>query len=71
MSEKIIQPDLFVELSAESQELLSGGQARRPDIIVTGNLTDSRGQSFPVTILGFITGQPSGGRGGGGFGGGF
>ncbi|AHJ27730.1 hypothetical protein PN465_01150 [Nodularia spumigena CS-584] len=70
MSEKIIQPDLFVELSAESQELLSGGQARRPDIIVTGNLTDSRGQSFPVTILGFITGQPSGGPGGG-FGGGF
>ena len=70
MSEKIIQPDLFVELSAESQELLSGGQARRPDIIVTGNLTDSRGQSFPVTILGFITGQPSCGPGGG-FGGGF
>ena len=70
MSEKIIQPDLFVELSAESQELLSGGQARRPDIIVTGNLTDYRGQSLPVTILGFITGQPSGGPGGG-FGGGF
>ncbi|WP_414552680.1 hypothetical protein [Anabaena sp. CCY 0017] len=84
MLEKTIQPDLFVDLSAESQELLSGGQARRPEIIVTGTLTDSRGRSFPVTILGFITGQPSGGGGGfggvpgggfggagGGFGGGF
>ncbi len=69
MSHKTIEPDLFVDLSAESQELISGGQARRPDIIVTGNLTDSRGQSFPVTILGFITGQTSGGGGGSPFGG--
>ncbi|MDP5338126.1 MAG: hypothetical protein NWQ28_06075 [Nodularia sp. (in: cyanobacteria)] len=69
MLQKTIKPDLFVDLSAESQELISGGQSRRPDIIVTGNLTDSRGQSFPVTILGFVTGQTSGGSGGNPFGG--
>lgn len=60
MSEKTIQSDLFVEISTESQEIICGGQARRPDITVTGNLTDARGQSFPVAIFGFITGQPTG-----------
>lgn len=65
MSEEMIQKNLFVELSAESQELVSGGQTRTPDITVVGVLRDSRGQRIPVTILGFITGQPTGGGGGG------
>ena len=47
-----------------------GGQTR-PDITVTGVLTDSSGQRIPVRILGFVAGQPvGGGFGGGGFGGG-
>ena len=74
MSEKTMQPDLFVELSAESQELLSGGQQfqlggpTRPDITVIGTLIDSRGQRIPVRIFGFAAGPPAGG--GGAFGGG-
>ncbi|MFB2737233.1 hypothetical protein [Umezakia ovalisporum] len=73
MSEKNTQNDLFVDLSAESQELLSGGQLlvggqTRPDITVTGILTDSSGQRIPVRILGFIV-RPGGGGGGGSFGG--
>ncbi|MEA5516194.1 hypothetical protein [Nodularia sp. UHCC 0506] len=82
MSETTIQSDLFVELSAESQELLSGGQQlqlggpTRPDITVIGTLIDSRGQRIPVRIFGFVAGPPAGGGGpfgGGGspFGGGF
>ncbi|HYW18308.1 MAG TPA: hypothetical protein VE956_03170 [Nodularia sp. (in: cyanobacteria)] len=71
MSEQIIKPDLFVELSAESQELLSGGQQlqlggqTRPDITVIGTLIDSSGQRVPVRIFGFVAGQPFGGGGGG------
>ncbi len=74
MSEKTMQPDLFVELSAESQELLSGGQQfqlggpTRPDITVIGTLIDSRGQRIPVRIFGFVAGPPAGA--GGAFGGG-
>ncbi|MBH8576268.1 hypothetical protein I8752_25405 [Nostocaceae cyanobacterium CENA369] len=67
MSVQSIQPELFVELSTEQQQLISGGQFGRfpgggggqfsqgtPDITVRGVLTDSSGQSFPVRILGFI-----------------
>jgi hypothetical protein len=66
MSATINQPDFFVDLSPESQELLSGGQILlggqpRPDIVVNGTLTDSSGQSFPVRILGFIVRRPTGG----------
>ncbi|WP_414527975.1 hypothetical protein [Nodularia chucula] len=70
MLEPIIQTDLFVELSTESQELISGGQqiqfggGTRPDITVIGTLIDSRGQRIPVRIFGFAA-QPQG------FGGGF
>ncbi|MDB9373105.1 hypothetical protein [Nodularia sphaerocarpa] len=73
MSEKTIQTNLFVELSAESQELISGGQQlqlggqTRPDITVVGTLIDSSGQRVPVRIFGFVAGQPTGGGGGGGF----
>jgi hypothetical protein len=68
MSANIIKSELFVELSAEEQQLLSGGQFRfggqtRPDITVDGTLTDSSGNSFPVRILGFIAG-PGPGNGG-------
>ncbi|MFN6566657.1 hypothetical protein [Dendronalium sp. ChiSLP03b] len=67
MSVQSIQPELFVELSTEQQQLLSGGQfgrfpggdgqfsQSRPDITVRGILTDASGQSFPVRILGFIS----------------
>ncbi|MBE9199974.1 MULTISPECIES: hypothetical protein [unclassified Nodularia (in: cyanobacteria)] len=76
MSQQIIQPDLFVDLSPESQELISGGQQlqlggqTRPDITVIGTLIDSSGQRIPVRIFGFAAGPPSGGGGpfgGGGF----
>lgn len=75
MSAKINQPDLFVDLAPESQELVSGGQIllggqTRPDIVVTGILTDSSGQRVPVRILGFIAQAPTGFGGGGGAGGG-
>ncbi|TVP59676.1 MAG: hypothetical protein EA343_19355 [Nodularia sp. (in: Bacteria)] len=67
MLEKTIQSDLFVELSAESQELLSGGQTLPvPAITVRGILT-SGDQSFPVLILGFAT-EPTTSRPGGAFG---
>jgi hypothetical protein len=69
MLAKTNQPDFFVDLSPESQELVSGGQILlggqvRPDITVTGVLTDSSGQRVPVRILGFIAQSPTGGGGG-------
>ncbi|MBW4558994.1 MAG: hypothetical protein KME59_24355 [Trichormus sp. ATA11-4-KO1] len=73
MSKSIIQSELFVDLSAEEQQILAGGQIllggqTRPDITVTGILTDSSGQRIPVRILGFIA-RPSAGGGFGGAGG--
>ncbi|MDB9541176.1 hypothetical protein NWP22_08370 [Anabaenopsis tanganyikae CS-531] len=73
MSEKITQPDLLVDLSPDSQELISAGQQlqlggpTRPDITVVGTLIDSRGQRIPVRIFGFVAGPPTGGGGGGSF----
>lgn len=73
MSEKITQPDLLVDLSPDSQELISAGQQlqlggpTRPDITVVGTLIDSRGQRIPVRIFGFVAGPPGGGGGGGSF----
>lgn len=75
MLESIIQTDLFVDLSTDSQELISGGQqlqlggSTRPDITVIGTLIDSRGQRIPVRIFGFAA-QPQN-FGGSPFGGGF
>ncbi len=69
MSEKITQPDLLVDLSPDSQELISAGQQlqlggpTRPDITVVGTLIDSRGQRIPVRIFGFVAGPPAGGGG--------
>ena len=66
MSEKIISSDLLVDLSPESQELISGGQQlqlggqTRPDITVIGTLIDSSGQRIPVRIFGFVAGPPVG-----------
>lgn len=65
MSIQSIQSELFVELSTDKQQLISGGQfggfprgfgqfQGRPDITVRGVLTDASGQSFPVNIFGFI-----------------
>lgn len=62
MSAKVIESDLLVDLSAEEQQLLSGGQfvigGQTPDITVDGTLSDASGNSFPVRILGFIADQP-------------
>jgi hypothetical protein len=59
MTVQIIESDLLVDLSTDQQQLLSGGQffprrpQNNPDIIVTGNLTPSPGDQFPIRILGF------------------
>ncbi len=63
MSIQIIKSELLAELSAEEQELLSGGQNFR----ATGLYQGPNGRRYPVFIRGFINfNRPLGGGGSGG-----